>query len=147
VTKWPLLLAALLPAPVVGQVALPPTGGVLHRDFAPPTNIQQDFLGAWKLTWDDPLSPDCPCHGTLTIQMNADGSLKGYWPLKGGVAVLQGTVAFDNNVWAGPFAQPDTLDFPIKGHFRLETRGVGGLTGSYHRNGTSIPYHWSATRP
>jgi hypothetical protein len=67
--------------------------------------------------------------------------------MKGGAAVLIGAVAYDNNVWAGRFSQPDDLDFPIKGHFRLETRdNAGGLTGSYQRDGTSIPFRWSATR-
>jgi hypothetical protein len=61
--------------------------------------------------------------------------------------VLQGGVAFDNNVWAGEFAQPDNnVDFPLKGHFRLETRGQTTLTGSYQRDGTAIPRRWSATR-
>ena len=61
--------------------------------------------------------------------------------MKGGAAVLVGGVAYDGNVWAGRFAQADDLDFPIKGHFRLETRGQdGGLTGSYQRDGTSIPF-------
>ncbi|CAN5870185.1 hypothetical protein BH11PSE3_BH11PSE3_50140 [soil metagenome] len=145
--RWLAAVLAVLPVAALGQVALPPTGGVLHRDFAPPASLQQAFVGAWKLTWDDPVHDECPCHGTLTIKMNPDGSLKGFWPLKGGVAVLQGPVAYDNNVWAGHFAQSDELDFPIKGNFRLETRGVGGLTGSYQRAGMSIPYRWSASRP
>jgi len=61
--------------------------------------------------------------------------------------ILLGEVAFDNNVWAGHFAQPDdNVDFPLKGYFRLETRGGTALTGSYHRDGTSIARRWNATR-
>lgn len=145
--RWLLLLAAVLPAPALAQMSGPPSGGVLDRFLAPPTNIQQEFLGTWSLTWDDPANPACPCRGTLTIQTKADGELIGHWPMKGGAAVLLGGVAYDGNVWAGRFAQPDDLDFPTKGHFRLETRSQGGgLTGSYHRDGTSIPFRWSATR-
>ena len=54
--------------------------------------------------------------------------------------------AYDQNVWAGRFAQSDDLDFPLKGHFRLEARGGTALTGSYQRDGTTIPYAWSAIR-
>ena len=145
--RWIVLGTAMLPVPALAQMSGPPAGGVLDRFLAPPTNLQQDFLGTWTLTWDDPVNPDCPCHGTLTIQPQADGQLKGYWPMKGGAAVLVGGVAYDGNVWAGRFAQSDDLDFPIKGHFRLETRGQnGGLTGSYQRDGTSIPFPWRATR-
>jgi hypothetical protein len=146
-TRWILLAAAMLPVSASAQVAGPPAGGVLNRFLAPPTNLQQDFVGTWNLTWDDPVNPDCPCHGTLTIVTQANGELKGYWSMKGAAAVLQGGVAYDGNAWAGSFAQPDDVDFPIKGHFRLATRGQdGGLVGSYHRDGTSIPFHWSATR-
>ena len=61
--------------------------------------------------------------------------------------ILEGAVAFDNNVWAGRFAQPDdNVDFPLKGHFRLETRGGTALTGSYQRDGTAIAFPWRATR-
>jgi hypothetical protein len=61
--------------------------------------------------------------------------------------ILLGEVAFDNNVWTGHFAQPDdNVDFPLKGHFRLETRGGTALSGSYQRDGTSIPHRWSGTR-
>jgi hypothetical protein len=55
-------------------------------------------------------------------------------------------VAFDQNVWAGQYAQPDDVDFPVKGHFRFEARGGKALTGSYQRDGTAIPYRWGATR-
>ena len=60
--------------------------------------------------------------------------------------MLNGALAFDQNVWAGRFAQSDAVDFPLKGHFRLEARGGTALTGSYQREGTAIPYRWSATR-
>jgi hypothetical protein len=145
-TKWIFLALVVLPTPALAQVSLPPMGAV-DRFLAPPTNLQQDFVGSWNLTWDDPVDPACPCHGTLTIQTQGDGELKGTWPIKGGTAVLVGGVAYDNNVWAGRFAQPDDLDFPIKGHFRLEARDGGrSLTGSYQRDGTSIPFRWTATR-
>jgi hypothetical protein len=137
----------MVPVPALAQISGPPAGGVLNRFLAPPTDIQQSFLGTWNLTWDDPVNPACPCHGTLTVETQGDGELKGHWPMKGGAAVLIGAVAYDNNVWVGRFAQPDDLDFPIKGHFRLEARdNAGGLTGSYQRDGTSIPFRWSATR-
>jgi len=146
-TRWLVLALAMVPHPALAQMSGPPAGGVLNRFLAPPTDIQQSFLGTWNLTWDDPVNPDCPCHGTLTIETQGDGELRGHWPMKGGAAVLIGAVAYDNNVWAGRFSQPDDLDFPIKGHFRLETRdNAGGLTGSYQRDGTSIPFRWSATR-
>ena len=136
---------------VLGQVARPPAGGQLDRFLAPPAGLEQDFVGTWNLSWDDPGDPNCPCRGTLTIQVDqgADnaGGLKGYWALKGGDAVLTGAVAFDNNLWAGRFAQPDEgVDFPLKGHFRLEARGGSELTGSYQRDGRAIPLRWSATR-
>ena len=66
--------------------------------------------------------------------------------MKGGAAILHGDVAFDQNMWAGQFTQPDDADFPLKGHFRLEARGGNELTGSYQRDGTAIPYRWSAVR-
>lgn len=141
------LLAAMMPAMALAQVALPPPGGALHPFIGPPSGLQQDFVGTWNLTWEDPVNPDCPCHGTLTIQSQHDGALRGQWPLKGGAAVLQGVVGINGNVWAGHFSQSDDVDFPIKGHFRLEARNMGGgLTGSYQRDGTSIPFRWSATR-
>jgi hypothetical protein len=131
----------------LAQVARPPSGGVLDRFLAPPSGVQQSFLGTWNLTWDDPGDPHCPCHGTLTVDTQADGSLKGHWSIKNPPVILLGEVAFDNNVWAGRFAQPDdNVDFPLKGSFRLETRGGTALTGSYHRDGTSISRRWSATR-
>ncbi|MBM3649967.1 MAG: hypothetical protein FJX11_19475 [Alphaproteobacteria bacterium] len=140
-------LAALLPVAALAQLPGPPPGGVLHPFVAPPAGLQQDFVGTWQLAWDDPVDPACPCHAILTIQPQADGELRGHWPIKGGVAVLTGGVAFDGNVWAGRFSQSDEVDFPIKGHFRLETRDNGrALTGSYQRDGTAIPFRWTATR-
>ena len=142
------VLAAALPDPVLGQVARPPSGGVLDRFLAPPSGVQQSFLGSWELTWDDPGDPKCPCHGTLEVDTQADGSLKGYWSIRNPPVILLGEVAFDNNVWAGLFKQPDdNVDFPLKGHFRLETRSNGAaLTGSYQRDGTAIPHRWGGTR-
>src|SRR6476469_6272674 len=121
------LLAGVLPAAAFGQMAGAPMGAV-DRFLAPPTNLDQQFLGTWALTWDDPGDRSCPCHGLLTIEVRYDGTLKGYWPMKGGAAVLNGGIAFDQNVWAGRFAQSDDADFPLKGHFRLEARGGTGLT-------------------
>jgi hypothetical protein len=136
-----------MPSPGLAQISHPPSGGVDNRFLAPPSGVQQTFLGTWNLTWDDPGDPKCPCRGTLTIDTQADGSLKGYWSIKNPPVILQGGMAFDNNVWAGQFAQPDdNVDFPLKGHFRLETRGGTALTGSYQRDGTAIPRRWSATR-
>ena len=142
---------AALPSDVLAQVARPPAGGQLDRFLAPPAGLVEDFVGTWNLSWNDPGDPACPCRGTLAIQVDqsADnaGGLKGYWSLKGGDAVLTGAVAFDNNLWAGRFAQPDDgVDFPLKGHFRLEARGGTALTGSYQRDGRAIPLSWSGTR-
>ena len=142
--SWMVVALVLLPITAFSQVSRPPLGAP-DRFLAPPTNIQQDFLGIWNLTWQDPVNPDCPCHGTLTIETQPDGELRGRWALKSGTAVLLGGVDFDGNAWAGRFAQSDDLDFPLKGHFRLETRS-GGLTGSYQRDGTAVPFSWSATR-
>lgn len=131
----------------LAQIARPPSGGVDNRFLAPPSGVEQAFIGTWNLTWDDPGDPACPCHGTLAIEADNDGILKGYWSRKGPTVILRGDVAFDQNVWAGRFGQPDdNVDFPLKGHFRLETRGGTALTGSYQRDGTTIPRRWSATR-
>jgi hypothetical protein len=145
------LLAAILVAgafaPAFAQVALPPPGGALHPFLAPPSGLAQDFIGTWNLSWDDPPNRDCPCRGTLTIWADSDGALKGQWPLPGGAAALKGEIALNNDAWAGTFSQGDDVDFPIKGHFRLEARDTGrALTGSYQRDGTTIPFRWSATR-
>jgi hypothetical protein len=114
-TKKTLLLAFLagtLPVAAFAQMVRPPAGGVLDRFLAPPSGLEQQFLGTWALTWDDPADPACPCHGSLTIEVQDDGTLTGYWPTKGGAAVLKGDVAYDQNVWAGHFAQSDDVDFP-----------------------------------
>jgi hypothetical protein len=140
------LSACALSSAASGQVTRPPAGGVLDRFLAPPSGQEQAFLGSWSLTWDDPADRNCPCHGTLTIEVQQDGTLKGIWPMKGGAAILHGDVAFDQNLWAGRFTQPHDVDFPLKGHFRLEARGGNELTGSYQRDGTAIPYRWSAVR-
>ena len=59
---------------------------------------------------------------------------------------LSGSVGYNQDVWSGRFAQPDDADFPIRGHFRLESRGERSLTGSYQPDGTAIPFSWSGTR-
>jgi hypothetical protein len=141
------VLIAAMQGPVRAQMPPPPTGGVDNRFLAPPSSVQQTFLGTWNLTWDDPGDPKCPCHGTLDIDTRGDGELKGYWSIRNPPVILLGGVAFDNNVWAGRFAQADdNVDFPLKGHFRLETRGGTALTGSYQPDGTAISRRWSATR-
>jgi len=137
---------ANLASGVLGQVARPPSGGVLDRFLAPPSGLEQQFLGTWNLAWDDPADPHCPCHGTLTIEVQQDGSLKGFWSIRNPPAVLRGEVAFDQNVWAGLYAQPDGVEFPLKFHFRLEARGGRELTGADHLYGTAIPYRWNAIR-
>jgi len=139
------VLGCTLEGMAFAQVARPPMGAV-DRFLAPPSGQEQAFLGSWALTWDDPADSACPCHGTLIVEVRQDGSLKGTWPLTGGAATLLGEVAFDQNMWAGRYAQADDADFPLKGHFRLEARGGNELTGSYQRDGTAIPYRWSAVR-
>jgi hypothetical protein len=142
------LLSLALSGSALGQLVRPPSGGVLDRYLAPPSGLEQQFLGTWNLTWNDLADPDCPCHGTLQIDVEQDGTLRGHWTMKGGTTLLLlGDVAFDQNVWAGTFVQTgDGADFPLKGHFRLEARGGTALTGSYEREGLTIPYSWSATR-
>ena len=142
-------LGLAMPGPGLAQISRPPSGGVDNRFLAPPSGVQQTFLGTWNLTWDDPGDPKYLMEYVdgLVLRTQADGSLKGYWSIKNPPVILEGGMAFDNNVWAGRFAQPDAnVDFPLKGHFRLETRGGTTLTGSYQRDGTAIPRRWSATR-
>lgn len=145
-----LLAGGALGATVHGQVSGPPAGGPDWKSIGPPLGNAQDFLGTWKLTWDGPVDANCPCHGMLTIEMKntADGSgLAGYWEMKRATAVLQGAVGVDQNVWVGHWAvQNDTSDFPAKGNFRIETRGGNALTGSYQRQGMTIPFRLSGTR-
>jgi hypothetical protein len=146
----PALLATIVIAnSAAAQLPRPPTGGANRFPFpAPPQELLQHFLGTWNLTWDDPADRSCPCHGVLRIDVEPDGTLKGYWSMKGATLVLRGEVAVDQNVWVGTYDQPgDTADFPLKGHFRLEARGGTTLTGSYQRSGTVIPYRWGAVRP
>ncbi|OFW97936.1 MAG: hypothetical protein A3D94_04675 [Alphaproteobacteria bacterium RIFCSPHIGHO2_12_FULL_66_14] len=153
----PVLLAVLLLAGVAGapqvqaQMPRPPMGGPGDVPVNPPTTRgMQDFVGTWRLTWQDPVNPDCPCHGSLWIDIdeNADGtSLDGHWKMKGGDAVLHGVMSYQAKVWSGRFAQADDgLGYPMKGHFRLESRDANTLTGSYQRNGTAVPFSWTATR-
>jgi len=68
--------------------------------------------------------------------------LIGRWDLKGAPARLTGSVGYDQNVWTGRFQQSDDVDFPLRGHFRLESRGDGLLTGSYQPDGTAVPFTW-----
>src|SRR5262245_13156400 len=144
----PVIVAgAIMTNGALAQLPRPPAGGPL-RSPAPPRELEHHCLGTWNLTWDDLADRSCPCHGTLRIDVEPDGSLKGYWSLKGATLVLRGEVAVDQNVWVGTYDQPDdNTDFPLKGHFRLEARGGTALTGSYQRDGTVIPYRWGAARP
>jgi hypothetical protein len=146
-----LVIGVAAAVPARAQLSRPPMGGPGDVPVNPPTTRSlQDFVGSWRLTWQDPGNPDCPCHGSLWIDVddNADGpSLDGHWKLKGGDAVLHGPLSYQATVWSGRFAQPDDgLGYPLRGHFRLESRDRNTLTGSYQRDGTAIPYSWSATR-
>jgi hypothetical protein len=138
-------------SPVAAQAPPPPMGGPGDVPVNPPTGRgMNDFVGAWRLTWQDPGNPDCPCRGSLFIDIdeNADGtSLAGRWKMKDGEARLNGTMSYQAKVWSGRFIQPDDgLGFPVKGHFRLESRDPNTLTGSYQREGTAIGFTWTATR-
>jgi hypothetical protein len=145
-----LLAGGAIEADVHGQVARPPAGGPNWQSIGPPLGDSDDFLGVWKVTWDGPMDSNCPCHGMLTIEVKttADGTgFAGYWEKKGSTAVLQGAVGVDQNVWVGHYAVPnDTSDFPEKGNFRLEARGGHTLTGSYQRQGMTIPFRMTGTR-
>ncbi|MFI4999154.1 MAG: hypothetical protein ACHQK9_04680 [Reyranellales bacterium] len=146
-----IFVGATLGAPAYGQISGPPMGGSYSwGSLGPPTGTVQDFIGSWDLTWDGPTGSHCPCRGTLTVEMKetADGSgLAGTWTAKGPAAVLSGGVSYDQNVWAGRFAQPDDAsDYPMRGYFRLEARGSGRLTGSYRLEGTAVPFSWNGTR-
>ena len=98
------------------------------------------------MTWQGPIYFCCPCRGTLTITTNDNGELEGVWKIKGAPATLRGSVGYDQNVWIGKFQQSDDADFPLKGHFRLESRGETLLTGSYQPDGTAIPFSWTGRR-
>ncbi|MDP2376300.1 hypothetical protein [Reyranella sp.] len=147
-----LLLVGIAGAvPAAAQVPRPPMGGPGDVILNPPTTRgMQDFVGSWRLTWQDPGNPDCPCRGSLFIDVddNADGtSLAGRWKMKGGDAVLHGSLSYQAKVWSGSFAQADDgLGYPMKGHFRLESRDPRTLTGSYQRDGTAIGLSWTAIR-
>jgi hypothetical protein len=137
--------------PATAQAPPPPMGGPGDVPVNPPIGRgMNDFVGAWRLTWQDPGNPDCPCRGTLLIDIdeNADGtSLAGRWKMKDGEARLTGTMSYQAKVWSGRFTMPDDgLGFPVKGHFRLESRDPSTLTGSYQREGTAIGFTWTATR-
>ncbi len=142
-----LLVGASAAAPALAQLSGPPAGGPTGQFLGPPTGNAGDFLGVWALTWEGPMGTSCPCHGTLTISIDGNGDLRGVWKTNGTGATLSGSVGYNQDVWTGRFAQPDDTDFPIRGHFRLESRGGRNLTGSYQPDGTAIPFSWSGTRP
>ncbi len=146
-----LVLLTITALPVQAQLPRPPMGGPGDVPVNPPTGRgMNDFIGAWRLTWQDPTNPDCPCRGSLFIDIdaNADGaSLAGRWKMKDGDAVLKGTMSYQAKVWYGRFSQPDDgLGYPAKGSFHLESRDPDTLTGSYQRDGTAIGFSWSARR-
>ncbi|SJZ81873.1 hypothetical protein SAMN02745126_02414 [Enhydrobacter aerosaccus] len=129
------------------QVAGPPMGGS-NQFIGPPSGTVQSFIGTWALTWDGPPDSGCPCQGKLVIAVDQDGAdLDGLWQKKGANASLFGPVSYDQNVWAGRFAQPgDDLGYGVQGHFRLEVVDDQTLTGSYQREGMAIPFVWNAKR-
>ena len=146
-----LMLVMMTVLPAEAQLPRPPMGGPGDVPVNPPTGRgMNDFIGAWRLTWQDPTNVDCPCRGSLFIDIdaNADGtSLAGRWKMKDGEAVLNGTMSYQAKVWYGHFSQPDDgLGFRAKGSFRLESRDPNTLTGSYQRDGTAVGFSWSATR-
>lgn len=139
-----LVVAATIPASA--QLSGPPAGGPTGQFLGPPSGNAGDFLGVWTMNWDGPMGTNCPCRGTLTITTDENGALQGLWKMNGPDARLSGSVGFDQNVWIGQFAQSEEADFPIRGHFRLETRGDRALTGSYQPDGTAIPFRWAGAR-
>jgi hypothetical protein len=143
-----LVAASSAAVSVHGQLSGPPAGGPTGQFLGPPSGNAGDFLGSWALSWDGPLDWHCPCRGTLTVDVDNAGDLRGTWKGRGPQAVLHGSVGYDQNVWTGRFEQrDDTVDFPIKGFFRLEARDRGQrLSGSYHPNGATISFSWSGTR-
>lgn len=144
------LLLAVAAAPAAAQISRPPSGGPTGQFLGPPTGTVEDFIGSWDLTWEGPTGSGCPCSGMLKIEMKrtADGEgLVGIWSMKGPDATLRGPVSYNQTVWAGDFAQPfDSSDYPMKGSFRLLARDNRTLTGSYRRDGTALPFSWTATR-
>ncbi|MDI1282795.1 MAG: hypothetical protein PSV46_00225 [Reyranella sp.] len=144
------LLLAVAAAPAVAQIPMPPSGGPTGQFLGPPTGTVEDFIGSWDLTWEGPTGSGCPCSGVLTIELKRTASgegLVGIWSMKGAAATLRGPVSYHQTVWAGDFAQPfDSSDYPMKGSFRLLARDSRTLTGSYRRDGTAVPFSWTATR-
>lgn len=142
-----IVLLALAMTRAEAQLPRPPSGGPTGAFLGPPQGYQSDFLGVWNLRWDGPMGSNCPCTGTLTISTNQYGELEGVWKTSGSPpANLRGSTGYDQNVWTGVFAQADDADFPLKGHFRLETRGQSTLTGSYQPEGTAVPFSWTGTK-
>jgi hypothetical protein len=145
-----LLVGALAPAPLFGQISGPPVGGRSGNYIGPPTGTVQDFLGTWNFSWAGPIDSKCPCRGTIAIELGEpdDGSrLVGHWKLNGRDTVLRGSVSYDRNAWAGRFEQfDDTSDFPLHGFFRMEVRDANTLAGSYQPEGTAVPFYLSGTR-
>jgi hypothetical protein len=130
------------------QLSGPPAGGPTGQFLGPPSGNANDFLGDWVLSWDGPPEFNCPCRGTLSVHIDADGDFIGYWKGRGPQSMLKGSVSYDQNVWTGRFEQLDqSVDFPMKGFFRLEARDAGrSLTGSYQPEGTAIPFSWAGSR-
>jgi hypothetical protein len=141
-----LALLVLVMAPAQAQMSGPPVGGPSGNFIGPPTGNAGDFLGVWNMTWEGPLDSHCPCRGSLTISVNSDGDLQGFWKMNGPAATLRGSMGFNQDVWIGRFAQSDDADFPLRGHFRLESRGERNLTGSYQPDGTAVPFRWTGSR-
>ena len=86
----------------------PPAGGVLDRFLAPPSGVQQSFLGGWDADLGRSRRPQLPVprHARpSTPRPTAASRAIGRSEIP--PSILLGEVAFDNNVWAGVFAQPD----------------------------------------
>jgi hypothetical protein len=141
-----LAMVVLMMAPAQAQLPRAPSGGPTGNFLGPPSGNQADFLGVWNLRWVGPMGSNCPCSGSLTITTDQYGELVAEWKMNGPSAFLRGSTGYDQNVWTGRFAQADDVDFPLKGHFRLETRGHSTLTGSYQPDGTAVPFSWTGTR-
>jgi hypothetical protein len=140
------LLSAAIAVPSAAQVSGPPVGGPSGNFLGPPATTIAGFLGVWDFTWQGPISSGCPCYGTISIGTNSAGELEGHWKMKGGPARMFGSTGYDQNVWIGRFEQSDEADYPMRGHFRLESRDERLLTGSYQPEGAAIPFTWKGTR-
>lgn len=141
------LLCSVAAVAAQAQMSGPPMGGTSGRIIGPPDGHVGDFVGLWDLIWQGPTDAGCPCSGTLTITRNDFGELRGVWrTMKGPSITLSGPVGYEQNVWIGRFQQSGDVDFPLRGHFRMEARGDGLLTGSYQPEGTAIPYTWTGKR-